>query len=182
MATIKLRPAAGGDATSVSLERADQKHGVSHYAVIDGKRQPVELELLGTGEGWLRVGGRVQPFFCHREGDQLQLWLAGRVHAVEIVHDTPQRASAEAGAPRSEVLTAPMPGAVLRVLATAGKRFKAHEPLVIMESMKMELTLSLPHAGRVRKVACEVGELVELGAVLVELEEEAAALAAAAHA
>jgi len=180
MATIKLRPAAGGAATSVSLERADQKRGTSHIAEINGRRQSVELELLGTGEGWLRVGGRVHPFFCHREGDRLQLWLAGRVHAVEIVKDTPQRASAETGAPRSASLTAPMPGAVLKVLTAPGRRFKAHEPLVIMESMKMELTLSLPHAGRVGKLSCEVGELVELGAVLVELEEEAAA--AAAHA
>lgn len=181
MATIKLRPAAGGDPTSVALERVDQKLGVSHYAIIDGKRQAVELELLGTGEGWLRVGGRVQPFFCHREGDQLQLWLAGRVHAVEIVHDTPQRASVEEGAPRSEALTAPMPGAVLKVLAAPGKCFKAHQPLVIMESMKMELTLSLPHAGRVRKLSCEEGELVEMGAVLVEIEDPRC-IAAAAHA
>jgi biotin carboxyl carrier protein len=179
MATIKLRPAGGGEAISVNLERADQKPGTSHFALIDNRRQPVELELLGTGEGWLRVGGRVHPFFCHREGDHLQLWLAGRVHAVEIVHDTPQRASAEAGAPRSEALTAPMPGAVLKVLATPGKCFKAHQPLVIMESMKMELTLSLPHSGRVRKLSCEPGELVDMGAVLVEIDDPRCVVAAA---
>jgi acetyl/propionyl-CoA carboxylase alpha subunit len=177
MATIKLRPAAGGEVTRVTLERADQKPGTSHFVHIDGKRQPVELELLGTGEGWLRVGGRMQPFFCHREGDRLQLWLAGRVHAVEIVDDAPRRSSAETGAPRSASLTAPMPGAVLKVLATPGKCFKAHQPLVIMESMKMELTLSLPHAGRVTKLACEVGELVEMGAVLVEIDDPRCATA-----
>ncbi len=131
------------------------------------------------GRGLAARGRAHAAFFCHREGDRLQLWLAGRVHAVEIVDDAPRRSSAETGAPRSASLTAPMPGAVLKVLAAPGKCFKAHQPLVIMESMKMELTLSLPHAGRVSKLACEVGELVEMGAVLVEIDDPRCA---AAHA
>jgi biotin carboxyl carrier protein len=38
-----------------------------------------------------------------------------------------------------------------------------------MESMKMELTLSAPKAGRVAELRCAEGDLVELGAVLARL-------------
>ncbi|MEZ4397267.1 MAG: biotin/lipoyl-containing protein [Candidatus Krumholzibacteriia bacterium] len=172
MPTLRLRPVAGGEPVTVTLDRADRRPDASHLAAVDGRAQAVELELLATGAGYLRLGTAVHPFFCHREGGRVQVWLDGRVHVLEKVDDGPRRASAEAGAARSGSLTAPMPGAVLKILATPGASFAAHEPLVIMESMKMELTLSAPHAGRVRKVNCEAGELVELGAVLVELEDE----------
>ena len=37
----------------------------------------------------------------------------------------------------------------------------------------MEMTLSAPHAGRVKDVACKVGQLVEVGALLARFEEPA---------
>ncbi len=171
MPVIRLRPAGNeaADVIELSLERTDREPGVSHVARIGDCRHEAELEYLGSGEGWMRLREKIYPFFCHRDGDRLQVWLAGQVHDVEIVPDTPRRATAAAGGPRSANLAAPMPGAVLKVLAEPGDTFEAHQALVIMESMKMELTLSLPHAGRVSKVNCEVGELVELGAVLIEL-------------
>ncbi len=171
MPMIRLRPA-GNEAAEVielNLEREDRKPGVSHMARLGENRYEAELEYLGRGEGWMRLREKIYPFFCHRDGDRVQVWLAGKVHEVEIVPDTPQRANAVAGGPRSANLAAPMPGAVLKVLVEAGDAFEAHQALVIMESMKMELTLSVPHSGKVGKVNCEVGELVELGAVLVEL-------------
>ena len=172
MATIRLKPAAGGDTVDIALERADKGPGRSHIARFgEEKEVEAELELLDSGQGWIRLDERVYTFFCHREGERLQIWLKGRVYDLEIVTSTPQRASAAAGGARSATLTAPMPGAVLQILVEPGDDFEARQPLVIMESMKMELTLSVPHAGQVRKVCCDVGELVELGTVLVELRE-----------
>jgi len=39
-----------------------------------------------------------------------------------------------------------------------------------MESMKMETTLSVPHPGRIVDLRCRPGELVEMGAVLANVE------------
>ena len=171
MATLKLRPAdnAAAETIELTLERHDGQPGVSHVARVGETLYEAELEYLGSGQGWMRIQEKVYPFFSHREGDRLQVWLAGKVHDVEIVPDTPQRASATAGGPMSANLSAPMPGAILKILVEPGDVFEAHQPLVIMESMKMELTLSVPHAGVVNKVNGEVGELVDLGTVLVEL-------------
>jgi biotin carboxyl carrier protein len=52
-----------------------------------------------------------------------------------------------------------------------GDTFAAHDPLVVLESMKMEMTLSAPAPGQVTAVRCAPGDLVEMGATLLQLTE-----------
>jgi acetyl/propionyl-CoA carboxylase alpha subunit len=68
-------------------------------------------------------------------------------------------------------LTAPMPGIVIRVLASEGDRVEPRQPLVVLEAMKMETPLVSPYEAVVRKVHVAEGERVDGGALLVELEE-----------
>jgi acetyl/propionyl-CoA carboxylase alpha subunit len=79
-------------------------------------------------------------------------------------------AHAEAGGGTS-VLTAPMPGVVIRVLAGEGDRVEPRQPLVVLEAMKMETPLVSPYEALVRRVLVAEGDQVTGGAVLVELEE-----------
>jgi biotin carboxyl carrier protein len=53
---------------------------------------------------------------------------------------------------------------------TAGQAVKAGDVLVVLEAMKMELAVTAPHDGRVHAIACHVGELVQPGIQLIELE------------
>jgi acetyl/propionyl-CoA carboxylase alpha subunit len=69
------------------------------------------------------------------------------------------------------VLKAPMPGVVVRVLASEGERVESRQPLVLLEAMKMETPLVSPYEAVVRRVHVSEGDLVTGGAVLVELEE-----------
>jgi len=69
------------------------------------------------------------------------------------------------------MLTAPMPGVVIRVLAREGERVEPRQPLVVLEAMKMETPLVSPYEAVVRRVYVSEGERVAGGAVLVELEE-----------
>jgi acetyl/propionyl-CoA carboxylase alpha subunit len=69
------------------------------------------------------------------------------------------------------VVTAPMPGVVLRVLAAEGDRVEPRQPLVLLEAMKMETPLVSPYEAVVRRVHVAEGDRVAGGAVLVELEE-----------
>ena len=50
------------------------------------------------------------------------------------------------------------------------KMVKARQTLVVLESMKIELLIEAPYAGRVERVFCRPGETVAEGAPLVELE------------
>jgi 3-methylcrotonyl-CoA carboxylase alpha subunit len=67
-------------------------------------------------------------------------------------------------------LAAPMPATVLRVAVSEGDGVTTGQPLVILEAMKMELTVSAPADGAVGAVHVSPGQLVEAGQTLVELE------------
>jgi 3-methylcrotonyl-CoA carboxylase alpha subunit len=66
-------------------------------------------------------------------------------------------------------LTAPMPGRVMRLLVEPGVKVRRGEPLMVIEAMKMEHTITAPADGVVAAVRFAVGELVEEGAELIAL-------------
>ena len=68
-------------------------------------------------------------------------------------------------------LTAPMPGAVVRVLVEAGQSVSVGQPLVVLEAMKMEHTVASPADGVVAEVRVQPGLQVDAGSVLVIVEE-----------
>ena len=71
-----------------------------------------------------------------------------------------------------DVITAPMPGLVKDLKVQAGDKVAAHDPLLVLEAMKMEHTLTAPRDGIVASVNVELNGQVEDGMVLVSLENE----------
>lgn len=83
-------------------------------------------------------------------------------------------AGEEGAGPDTGHLRAPMPGSIRQLLASPGGRLKRGEPVLIMEAMKMEHTLSAPGDGTLVAFRCGVGDFVEEGTQLVEFEIEGA--------
>jgi 3-methylcrotonyl-CoA carboxylase alpha subunit len=67
---------------------------------------------------------------------------------------------------------APMPCKVLRVEVKAGDEVIKNQPLVIIESMKMETVIRSPGDGKVRRIVHGAGEMCKAGTALVEFEGE----------
>lgn len=74
------------------------------------------------------------------------------------------------GTAHSGGLTSPMPGKIFKVLKTAGTEVKKGEAILILEAMKMEHSIRADKDGKVKKINYQVGELVQGGVTLAEVE------------
>lgn len=88
-----------------------------------------------------------------------------RLEPVEVY-----RRDAGAAADGGNRVLAPMPGRVVVVKARAGDDVRAGEEVLVIEAMKMELSLKAPRDGRISEVRAAAGDFVDADAVLVTLE------------
>ncbi len=72
-------------------------------------------------------------------------------------------------------VAAPMPGKVLKVLVREGEVVASGAPLIVLEAMKMETTLYAESAATIAKVHADAGDMIDHGAVLIELNPPPAA-------
>ena len=68
------------------------------------------------------------------------------------------------------VVTAPMPGKVLRILVREGEQVKTGQGLLVLEAMKMENEIPAPKDGIIKKIHVKEGDTVDTGQTLVQIE------------
>jgi len=103
-----------------------------------------------------------------RRGATIDVFHHGEHYTLEL-HD-PWLAEVE-GDVHAGKLTAPMPGKVIAVLTHVGAKVERGAPLMIIEAMKMEHTVTSPTAGRLREILYAVGDQVAEGAELIRFDE-----------
>jgi acetyl-CoA/propionyl-CoA carboxylase biotin carboxyl carrier protein len=134
---------------------------------VDGM-PPVLPALLRQDGDRLSVtlAGRTEHYVHVRHGDTLWLgrdgaaWSFSR-HLIGDPGDRPGAAGTADGVVRS-----PMPGTVLLVKAQLGEHVTEGQPLVVVEAMKMEHTVTAPLAGVVGELPAQAGQPVDMDAVL----------------
>ncbi|RLF81410.1 pyruvate carboxylase, partial [Thermococci archaeon] len=68
------------------------------------------------------------------------------------------------------VVSAPMPGKILRILVREGDQVKVGQGLLVLEAMKMENEIPSPKDGVVRRILVKEGDTVDTGQPLIELD------------
>ncbi len=69
-----------------------------------------------------------------------------------------------------KMITAPMPGHVIRLNVVIGERVEKGSMLMTLEAMKMENTVQSPESGIIKEVFVRQGQTVAKGEKLLELE------------
>jgi 3-methylcrotonyl-CoA carboxylase alpha subunit len=127
------------------------------------------VSRIGDGVYRVEQDGRSDVVYVAGSGDDVWIHWNGEVfhrrHAVE--HGSARKRLSSSDAHQS--LSAPMPATVLKVLTEPGATVRKGDTLLILEAMKMELPVRCDADGVVQAVNCREGELVQPGAVLVEL-------------
>jgi biotin carboxyl carrier protein len=116
----------------------------------------------------LQIGDRSLRAYVAHDGPYSHVAMAGQTWVLER-HKPQQARRAGHGAPGAAGLEASMPGLVLDVLVGEGDQVERGDTLVLLEAMKMELRITAPSSGRVTKVHCQAGQVVERGQALVEI-------------
>ncbi|HNN08233.1 MAG TPA: acetyl/propionyl/methylcrotonyl-CoA carboxylase subunit alpha [Azospira sp.] len=124
---------------------------------LDGDRFAVELDDRRLIASVIATGTKRHVFLNG------QTWVVERDDPLHLV---------EAGGAHGGGLTAPMPGKVVALLAQPGAKVEKGAPLLILEAMKMEHTITAPKNGTVKAFCYAAGDQVADGASLVEFEEE----------
>lgn len=102
-----------------------------------------------------------------RHEQKRHVFLNGATYV--ILRDDPLH-RVEAGGAQGGGLTAPMPGKVIALLVATGQAVEKGTPLLILEAMKMEHTITAPKNGVVKAFRYAAGDQVADGAELLEFE------------
>jgi len=154
-----------GDIVSVTLK---EFHNKSVRAIIGERELYIQMDRLDDmGATHFAALSSYNEWSGYVYDDRVE--LQRRTHRFTIPRYIP---TAEALSASSNALTAPMPGKIIAVNATVGDKVKAGDPLIIMEAMKMEMTLEALRDGIVAEVTAIPDALVTDGEMLLSLEEE----------
>ena len=94
------------------------------------------------------------------------LWLGREGHSWAVTEEGPLAARPDQDAGGDGTVRSPMPGTVLAVHVTEGQPVTAGQPLVIVEAMKMEHTVTAPLDGTVTELLVKAGQQVAMDETL----------------
>ena len=143
-----------------------RRDGDGKIVLLADDSPPRSFTVIRTKNGYaVETGSGLHAAQAARNGDTIWVRFAGRTYRLERSHGRKRQRS------RTESdLASPMPGQVQKILVREGDVVEAHQPLLVVEAMKMQLEIKAPHAGIVTRFLAQEGDQVEAGSPLAELE------------
>ena len=158
---------------TVTIEDRIYKVSISgdHYTVDGEEVDASMLPLNHNGLHVLRHGKQsYEVFLSNQEADTYQMLMLGGRRIITQISSRVKKHLKAGEESNTGVLAAPMHGLVVDVPVHEGDTVEKGQTLVVLESMKMQMQLRSPRAGKVSKVAVQPGRQVEKGALLVQFE------------
>jgi biotin carboxyl carrier protein len=160
-----------GASQKISLDRKEDRISIRH----GDKTMEAEVRTVSANTLSLLVGGRSLLVIVARDKDRTHVWLNGRTYLIQRGKENERRA--EGGDERAQkgkaVVTAPMPGKVVKICVAEKDAVRKNQTLAIVEAMKMENEIKSPLEGFIKKIYVSAGELVDSEKPLLELEPKA---------
>jgi biotin carboxyl carrier protein len=131
---------------------------------VEGRDVEVDLTRMETGRATVSVEGRTYEV-------EIETGSPVAPAAAQTRPAAPRPAAPRPATHGSDEIRAPMPGMILDVSVQPGDAVAARQPVIRMETMKMENEVRSPRDGVVKSVLVRRDQDVEQGQVLVTLEE-----------
>ena len=131
-----------------------------------------QLDPTGLPGGYkLRAKGVVRELRLVVGPEATFVHMDGRTYEVGRVDPAERLAGSDGGA-SDDRLVAPMPGVVVSVAVKPGDAVEEGQPLLVIESMKLETTLTAPRDGVVAEMPFAEGDSFGLKDILAQLAPE----------
>ncbi len=144
--------------------RVNRQPGSDRVQVDD---QAFEVQPDGDGRYRVSLDGQAQRVHAAVHGDSVHVQWRGRSWRIDRID--PTRASAAAGSSAAGACHAPMPGVVVSLHAALGQRVAEGDALLVIESMKLQMTLAAACSGTVSELPLGTGQTFQRGAVLARV-------------
>ena len=125
-----------------------------------------EPQTLSEGPFDITINHQHHRVWRAREGDRIHVHLDGKTYSVG--YQEAVRAAAQSGHASNEI-RAEMPGMVVELRVTMGDEVALGDPLLVIESMKMQITVAAPRAGLIETIHVEPNTSFQKGTLLVLL-------------
>jgi biotin carboxyl carrier protein len=149
----------------VRVERSEDSGAI----YVDDRPTAFVVLERDTNRVVIDVEGRIHQAFMTSDRNGCTVWYEGRLFRLERIKTGVNEYASTATAGTGEIHSS-MPGKVLRTLVNAGDNVQEGQPLLSLESMKMETTISATKTGRVAEVRVQAGQVVDLGELLLRIE------------
>jgi biotin carboxyl carrier protein len=157
-----------GAPETISLDRKEGRIFIRHGE----KTVEAEVRVISSNVLSILTEGRSYLVIIARDKDKRYVWLNGRIYVLQSGKEEQNRAEriddrAQKG---KSVVTAPMPGKVVKIHVAEKEAVRKNQTLAIVEAMKMENEIKSPLEGFVKKIYVSAGDLVDSEKPLLELE------------
>jgi biotin carboxyl carrier protein len=139
---------------------------------LNGRELPVDVVSGEDGVLSLLLAGKSYEVKQESAGTETRILVGQERFDVSVRDPRSFRSRRHAGADAQGVkkITAPMPGKVVRLLASEGSTVEAGQSVIVIEAMKMQNELKAPKSGVIKKINVSEGAAVEAGQSLAEVE------------
>jgi biotin carboxyl carrier protein len=142
---------------------------------VDGAIWEVDCVRISDRSYSLLIDGSSCEVDLITASNPCTIGVQGEAHEVEVLTERERRLKAvtrkpEGGPGGRQVIAAPMPSKVVKLLVAVGDQVKAGDGVIVVEAMKMENELRVTGPGTVQEIRAKEGEAVGKGHALVVIE------------
>ena len=164
-----------GNTYSVSIDNANSDNPKVHTytAKVGDNKYQLDLARVSANCFSISFDGITRTVHIAESDDSVFVHMDGRVIRFDKVSNDAKKFSADGlGFGAKDEINTPMPGKIVKLLVSDGERVEAGQPLVIVESMKMENEIKSPTNGVVKSIHFSAGDLVEPDKPIIKLEPD----------
>jgi len=143
----------------------DRSEGQWHCK-LNGTAINIDAVLTRTNVLSILLEGKAYEIKRELTINGLHLWVGSSHYSAEVRDPRSLRHRKDG----PQMLTAAMPGKVVRVLLQEGAQVEAGQGILVVEAMKMQNEIKSPKAGRIQKIMVATSDAVNAGDLVAIVE------------